>query len=277
MKKAAPVGLIVLEFVLCALAVSFLYPLVLVVLNSVKPMSDIMTKFFSLPDRFAWVNYTTAWSVINYPQLFFNTLVITAVGTTGIVAVSAAAAYKLSRTKTRYSWVLFLLCVMPMIVPFQTTMITLLKLAKGLNLTESILGLSVQYWGFGAPFAIFLYHGFVKSVPKEMDESAIVDGAGPVTAFVRIIFPLLKSVTGTVVVVDIMWIWNDFLLPLIMVNGSKSTRTLTLAIYSFFGQYNTNWAYALASLVLTVVPAIVYFLVMQRYIVKDVTSGAIKG
>jgi raffinose/stachyose/melibiose transport system permease protein len=277
MRAKRGAGTIVLECVLVLVALLFLYPIVLIFINSLKPISEIMGSFFSLPRRFALENYSTAWKVINYPKLFLNNLIITTIGTAGIIAVSSLAAYKLSRTRGKYSWALFIFCVMPMIVPFQTTMITLLKLAKTLHLSDSIFGLAVQYWGFGAPFAIFLYHGFVKTIPKELDESAIIDGAGPFTAFTQIIFPLLKSVTSTIIVVDVMWIWNDFLLPLIMVNSSKSTRTLTLAVYSFFGQYNTSWQYAIAALVLTIIPAIVYFLAMQKYIVKGVTAGAVKA
>lgn len=270
-------GSVALEALLLLAALLFLYPIALIFVNSLKPISEIMGSFFALPGKLSLTNFSTAWKVIDYPRLFLNNLVITGVGTAGIIALSSLAAYKLSRTRARYSWALFIFCVMPMIVPFQTTMITLLKLAKTLHLTESVLGLAVQYWGFGAPFAIFLYHGFVKTIPRELDESAIIDGAGPLVAFAKIIFPLLKSVTSTIIVVDVMWIWNDFLLPLIMVNSSKSTRTLTLAVYSFFGQYNTSWQYAIAALVLTVIPAIAYFLVMQKYIVKGVTAGAVKA
>jgi raffinose/stachyose/melibiose transport system permease protein len=270
-------GLVLLEVLLVLFALVFLYPIILICINSLKPFSEIMTRLFSLPRKLALENYSTAWTVINYPRLFLNNLVITVVGVAGIIAVSAFAAYKLSRTKTKYSWTIFILCITPMIIPFQTTMITLLKLAKMMSLSDSVLGLAVQYWGFGAPFAIFIYHGFIKTIPRELDESAIVYGATPFVAFLRIIFPLLKSVTSTIIVLDIMWIWNDFLLPLIMVNGSKSTRTLSLAVYSFFGQYNTNWQFAIAALVLAVFPSILYFLLMQKYIVKGVTAGAVKG
>jgi raffinose/stachyose/melibiose transport system permease protein len=276
MRKRQP-GAILLEILLVLFALVFLYPIFLICINSVKPFSEIMTHLFSLPRKLAPENYSTAWTIINYPRLFLNNLVITVVGTTGIIAVSSLAAYKLSRTKSKYSWTIFIFCITPTIIPFQTTMITLLKLAQTMRLADSVLGLAVQYWGFGAPFAIFIYHGFVKTIPRELDESAIVDGATPFTAFLRVIFPLLKSVTSTIIVLDIMWIWNDFLLPLIMVNGSKATRTLTLAVYSFFGQYNTNWQYAIASLVLAAFPSIIYFLIMQKYIVKGVTAGAVKG
>jgi raffinose/stachyose/melibiose transport system permease protein len=276
MRRRSP-GVIVLEIVLILFALVFLYPILLIFINSLKPFTEIMTHFFALPRKLALENYSTAFRVINYPRLFLNNLIITVIGTLGIVAISSVAAYKLSRTKSKYSWTIFIFCITPMIIPFQTTMITLLKLAKTAGLSDSVLGLAVQYWGFGAPFAIFIYHGFVKTIPKELDESAIVDGASAVTAFVRIIFPLLKSVTSTVIVLDIMWIWNDFLLPLIMVNGSRSTRTLSLAVFSFFGQYNTNWQYAIASLVLAVFPSILYFIFMQKYIVRGVTAGAVKG
>jgi raffinose/stachyose/melibiose transport system permease protein len=164
-----------------------------------------------------------------------------------------------------------------MLVPFQTIMITLLKVAKSMNLSDSLLGLGVQYWGFGIPMAVFIYSGFIRTVPREIDESAMIDGASTIRTFFQIIFPLLKTVTATIVVLDVMWIWNDFLLPLLMVNSSADTKTLTLAAYSFVGQYNTQWQYAMTAMVLTVTPSILFFIVMQKNIVKGVVAGAVKG
>ena len=236
-----------------------------------------MANVISLPKRIAFENYTYVWKYIDYPKLFMNNLLITVTGIIGIVFFGSIAAYKLSRTKTKYSFIIYLFCIIPMLIPFQTIMITVLKLAKQLHLSDSDLGLGIQYWGFGAPMAVFIYHGFIKTIPKEIDESAIVDGASTTTMFFKIIFPLLKPVTSTIVVIDVMWIWNDFLLPLIMVNGKKQTKTLTLAAYSFVGQYITNWQYAMAAMVLAVLPSIIFFILMQKNIVKGVTAGAVKG
>lgn len=270
-------SLIIPEVVMILFAIVFLYPIILVFYNSLKSFSEVMANVIALPRRLAFENYSYVWQYINYPQLFLNNMIITTVGVVGIVLFSSIAAYKLSRTKTKYSWLVYIFCITPMLIPFQTIMITLLKLAKILHLSDSIWGLGIQYWGFGASMAVFIYHGFVKTIPREIDESAIMDGASTFRMFFEIIFPLLKSVTSTIIVIDVMWIWNDFLLPLIMVNGSKSTKTLTLAAYTFIGQYITDWQYAMTAMVMAVLPSILFFIFMQKYIVKGVTTGAVKG
>ena len=125
--------------------------------------------------------------------------------------------------------------------------------------------------------ATFIYYNFMQTIPKEIDESATIDGASTFRTFVSVIFPLLKSVTATVIVLDVMWIWNDFLLPLLMVNGSKNTQTLVLSAYTFVGQFNTQWHYAMTSMVLAVLPSIILFVLLQKYIVEGVVAGAVKG
>jgi raffinose/stachyose/melibiose transport system permease protein len=193
------------------------------------------------------------------------------------VAFSAMAAYILDRRKTRYTKFLYAVIITPMLIPFQTIMITLLKSMNVIGLSGSTWGLGVQYWGFGVPMAAFIYYNFMKTVPREIDESATIDGASTFRTFRSIIFPLLQPVTATVIVLDVMWIWNDFLLPLLMVNGSPKTRTLVLAAYNFVGQLNTKWHYALAAMVLALLPSVVFFIFLQKYIVEGVVAGSIKG
>ena len=139
------------------------------------------------------------------------------------------------------------------------------------------MGLGIQYWGFGIPMAVFIFYNFMKTIPKELDESAQIDGASTMRTFISVIFPLLKSVTVTVLVLDVMWIWNDFLLPLLMVNASNTTKTLVLAAYTFVGQMNTQWQYAMTGMVLAVFPSILVFIFLQKYIVEGVVAGAVKG
>ncbi|MCL6457059.1 MAG: carbohydrate ABC transporter permease, partial [Gorillibacterium sp.] len=180
-------------------------------------------------------------------------------------------------SKSRASSILYILCIMPMLIPFQSIMLTVLQLANRLHLSNSTWGLGALYWGFGAPLAVFIYHGFVKGIPIEIDESATIDGASGFRLFFSVIFPLLKSVTATIIIIDVMWIWNDFLLPLLMVNGSPETKTLTLAAYTFVGQYTSDWQFAMTAMVMAVLPSIVVFIFMQKYIVKGVVAGAVKG
>mgnify|MGYP000221113747 CR=1 FL=1 len=266
-----------LEIAMIIIAFVFLYPILLVLINSLKSFQEVMMDVIALPKALAFENYSYVWQYINYPRLFLNNVVITGLGLAGIVFFSAIAAYKLSRTRSRISTVIYFLCIMPMLIPFQSIMVTLLKLAKMLHLSDSIWGLGIQYWGFGAPLAVFIYHGFIKGIPREIDESAMMDGASSFRTFFSVIFPLLKPVTATIVIIQGMWIWNDFLLPLLMVNGSTETKTLTLAAYTFVGQYNTDWQYTMTALMMAVLPSIILFIFMQKHIVKGVTAGAVKG
>ncbi|MEW9697568.1 carbohydrate ABC transporter permease [Paenibacillus sp. SI8] len=269
--------LIFLETIMVVIAFQFLFPILLVLLNSFKTFGEVMTDVLAMPHKLQFANYAYVWTSLNYPRLFLNSLIITVLGVSGIILFGSMAAYKLARTKSKSSAIIYMYCIVPMLIPFQTIMITVLKLAKQFHLSESTWGLGIQYWGFGIPLAVFIYQGFTKGIPKEIDESATMDGASGVYLFFQIIFPLLRPVTATIVILDVMWIWNDFLLPLIMVNGSDSTRTLTLAAYTFVGQYTTDWQYTMAAMVMAVLPSILVFIVLQKHIVKGVAAGAVKG
>lgn len=275
--KKNKAGRIVLEIVMVLLSILFLYPLFLTIINSLKSFSEVMTDVIALPKKLAFENYSYVWEFINYPRLFLNNTVVTVLGLAGIVLISSIAAYKLARTKSRASAIIYFICIMPMLIPFQSIMLTVLQMAKSFHLSDSTWGLGILYWGFGAPLALFIYHGFVKGIPKEIDESATIDGASGFRLFFSVIFPLLKSVTTTIIIIDVMWIWNDFLLPLLMVNGSPATKTLTLAAYTFVGQYTSDWQYAMTAMVMAVLPSIIVFIFLQKYIVKGVVAGAVKG
>ncbi len=268
---------ILLILVLIAATCFYIYPVFLMFMNSFKPFGEIVSDAIALPSRPAWENYSYVIKKIKYFKLFMNNVVITTTGILGIVAFSSIAAYILDRRKSRYSRIAYTIIITPMLIPFQTIMITLLKSMNVLHLSGSKLGLGVQYWGFGIPMATFIFYNFMKTIPKEIDESAIIDGASTFRTFRSIIFPLLKSVTVTVIVLDVMWIWNDFLLPLLMVNSSNETKTLVLAAYTFVGQMNTKWHYAMTAMVLAVVPSILIFIFLQKYIVDGVVAGAVKG
>ena len=258
-------------------AVIYIYPIILMLINSVKPFGEVVLDVIALPSRIEWSNYTYVIDKMKYGKLFFNNVIITVIGIIGIIAFSSMSAYILSRRKNRYTRIAALLITTPMLIPFQAIMITLLKVMNVIHLSGSRIGLGIQYWGFGIPMAAFIYSNFMSTIPREIDESACIDGAGTFQTFCFIIFPLLKSVTFTVIVIDVMWIWNDFLLPLLMVNSSNATKTLVLAAYTFVGQFNTQWHYAMAAMMLAVLPSIIIFVLLQKYIVEGVVAGAVKG
>lgn len=271
------VGLIILEVILILCAAVYIYPVFLMFTNSFKSFKEVLVNVVALPTHLEFANYTHVIEKINYGRLFFNNVAITFTGILGIVFFSSLAAYILARRNTRFTRAAYMFCIIPMLVPFQTIMITLVKVMKTLHLSGSLLGLGIQYWGFGIPMAVFIYMGFIKTIPRAIDESATIDGASAFSTYVRIIFPLLKPVTATVMVLDVMWIWNDFLLPMLMVNSSPKTKTLTLAAYTFVGQYNTQWQYAMTAMVLALLPSILFFIFMQKHIIKGVVAGAVKG
>ena len=277
MKAKRKLEHIVMLVLLTIVALVFIYPVFLMFMNSFKPFGEIVSDPIALPKAPTWENYQYVIDKIKYGKLFMNNVIITVLGIFGIVAFSSLSAYILDRRKNAYTGFIYAVIITPMLIPFQTIMITLLKAMSVIHLSGSKIGLGVQYWGFGIPMATFIFFNFMKTIPKEIDESAHIDGATTLQTFVKVIFPLLKPVTVTVIVLDVMWIWNDFLLPLLMVNSTDKTKTLVLASYTFIGQMNTKWQYAMTAMVLTVLPSIIIFVLLQKYIVDGVVAGAVKG
>ncbi|TVY10377.1 carbohydrate ABC transporter permease [Paenibacillus cremeus] len=265
-----------LELIAIVIALLFLVPFYFVIVNSLKTFGELLTDPTSLPHTMQWNNYSRAWSIVKFPTVFTNSLIVTVVANLGIALISSMAAYKMVRRPNRLNNVLFTLFVAAMVIPFQSIMIPLVKVAKTAGLFDSLPGLVVCYLGFGAPMSIFLFHGFIKSIPLEIEESAVVDGTSAYGTFFRIVLPLLKPIAVTVILLNSLWIWNDFLLPFLILQ-SPDLKTIPLATNSFFGQYTKQWDLALAALVLGVAPIVVFFLAMQRHIIEGITAGSVKG
>lgn len=276
-KQKRILGKVIMLAVLTIAAVFYIYPVFLMFLDSLKPFGEVIATPVSLPREPTFENYRYVADKISYWKLLGNNVLITAIGIVGIVFFSSIAAYICDRRRDKYTGFVYTLLITPMLIPFQTIMITLLKAMNIIHLNNSRVGLGIQYWGFGIPMATFIFYNFMKTIPRELDESAHIDGASTWRTYISVIFPLLKSVTVTVVVLDVMWIWNDFLLPLLMVNSNTKTRTLVLAAYTFVGQMNTQWQYAMTGMVMAVFPSIIVFIFLQKYIVEGVVAGAVKG
>ncbi|WP_078549646.1 carbohydrate ABC transporter permease [Litchfieldia alkalitelluris] len=264
-----------LEVIGILIAFIFLIPFYFVAVNSVKGFAEILIDAAAWPKEILFSNYAKVWEIINFPRAFWNSLVITVFSNIGLVVISSMAAWKMVRTPGKLSKFLFIFFVSAMVIPFQTVMIPLMKLGGALNLTNSIPGLIIMYFGFGVPLSLFLYHGFVKTVPMEIEESARVDGCSQFGVFWRIVFPLLKPITVTVVILNTLWIWNDFLLPMLVLQDAE-LRTIPLATSSFFAQYTKQWDMGLAALVLGITPVIIFFLFLQKHIIKGIAAGSIK-
>ncbi|RBW69110.1 carbohydrate ABC transporter permease [Bacillus taeanensis] len=265
----------ILEILGILIAILFLIPFYFVLVNSVKSFSAILIDAAALPKEILFSNFTKVWDIINFPKVFWNSLIITVCSNIGLVIISSMAAWKMVRTPGKFNKILFIFFVSAMVIPFQTVMIPLMKLGGMLGITNSIPGLIMMYFGFGVPLSLFLYHGFVKTVPLEIEESARIDGCSQFGVFWRIVFPLLKPITVTVVILNTLWIWNDFLLPLLVLQDPE-LRTIPLATSSFFAQYTKQWDMGLAALVLGITPIIIFFLFLQKHIIKGIAAGSIK-
>lgn len=264
-----------LEIIGITLGLLFLVPFYFVFVNSVKSFPEILIDAAALPKEILFSNFVKVWDIIHFPRSFWNSLVITVFSNVGLVIISSMAAWKMVRSKGRFSKFLFIFFVSAMVIPFQTVMIPLMKLGGMLQLTNSLYGLIIMYFGFGVPLSLFLYHGFIKTVPYEIEESARIDGASQFTVFWKIVFPLLKPITVTVIILNTLWIWNDYLLPLLVLQDAE-LRTIPLMASSFFAQYTKQWDMGLASLVLSILPIIIFFLFLQKYIIKGIAQGSIK-
>ncbi len=274
--KKYTLSLIVLEVFLAVIALVFLSPFYFVIVNSLKPFGEIIKDAASLPATVQFVNYAKAWKAVKFPLVFFNSFLVTFFSILGMVFLGAMAAWRMVRRPHRASTIIFIIFVAAMIIPFQSVMIPMVKVANIFNLINSIPGIIVINIGFGMPLTVFLFHGFVKSIPLELEESAYLDGCTTFQTFIQIVLPLMKTMVATVIILQTLWIWNDFLLPLLVL-FDEQIKTIPLGIFSFFGQYLNQWDSALATLVMGMIPVIIFFLMLQNHIIKGITAGSVKG
>ncbi|MDP4097361.1 carbohydrate ABC transporter permease [Paenibacillus sp. P96] len=268
--------MLVTEIIMGLIGLLFLSPFYFLFANSVKPFGEIMSDSASWPKVFQWENYSKAWELTQFPQAFANSLVITVVSVAILALISSMGAYRMVRSNTWFNRVLFMLLIASMVIPFQTIMMPLLRVINELGLNNTRAGLIMTYLGLGAPMAVFLFHGFVKSIPLEIEEAATVDGCTGISVFFRIVLPMLKPMLMTIIVLNCLWVWNDYLLPSLILQRPEM-RTIPLATFAFFGQYTKQWDIALPALVLGITPIVVFFLFLQRYIVEGIAAGSVKG
>lgn len=252
----------------------YAFPFFLVIINSVKPKKEIVANPLALPIEFSLDNFEQALKKMNYFQSLTNSLVITIFSVVALILTSSMLAYYLSRNKNKFTKTTFLILVASMIVPFQALMIPFMALFAPLVSWNNRVSLIFFYVGFGVALSTFLYHGFISNIPEELDEAAAIDGAGDFTIFRRIIFPMLTPVTATVAIINALWIWNDFLLPILVLD--KDSRTLPLSTFLFYGQYSANYGQAMAGLLLAIIPIIAFYFVLQKQIVSGISAGAVK-
>lgn len=273
------IGQIILHIVLILLAVYTLAPLLLLVFNSFKSNNEILNNPVALPSSFTTEYIQKAMVAIDFWRSLFVTFIVTFFSVLLLVVVSAFAAWGMTRAKTKLSGFMYLCFTAAMLIPFQSLMYPLVSLAEHMNM-KSIPGLIIMYGGFGVSMSIFLYHGFFKGVPISLEESAMLDGANIFQMFFKVVMPLMKSTTVTVIVINAMWIWNDYLLPFLVIGNSDGTTTLTLELYFAklkTGQYGNPWELIFPAVFITIIPIIVIYIFLQKWIINGVIEGAVKG
>lgn len=275
------ISLSVIKYIVLGLfTLFFISPVFIVLVNSFKSNLFIIDNPFMLPsnESFAGINnYLNGFREISFFRAFFITLFITVFSTALIIVVSSMFSWYVYRIRNKWTKIVYYLIVFSMIVPFQMVMYSLTYVADILNLSNPV-GIIILYVGFGAGLSVFTYTGYMKNIPIEVEESALIDGCNPLKLFFLIIFPLLKPITITISVLNIMWIWNDYLLPYLVL-GTGKYATLPVSIQqSMKGLYgDVDWGSFMAMIMLTIIPVIVFYFTSQKYMTKDINSGAVKG
>jgi raffinose/stachyose/melibiose transport system permease protein len=280
-KNSKIVGNVFTYIVLVLAAGLVFFPLLVVFMNSFKAKLYISTSPFTFPTAETFVGFTNYVTGIKQSDFFsslLNSLLITVCSTMLILILCSMAAWFLTRVQTWWTKVIYYVIIFSMIVPFQMVMLPLAGVAGILKL-KNVWGIILIYVGFGAGLSTFMYSGFVKGVPVDIEESAMIDGCNPLQTFFHVVFPVMKPTTITIAILNVMWIWNDYLLPYQVLGTTKGKTTLPVAIQiAMQGGYgDVNMGGFMAMIVLTIIPVIVFYLFGQKYIIKGVISGAVKG
>lgn len=270
---------IFLYIVLSALALLFLVPIILVVINSFKSRLYISSSPFSLPNSETFVgleNYINGIASSGFFSAVLRSFFITVVSVALIILFTSMTAWYLVRVNSRMSKFLYYLFVFSMIVPFQIVMYTMTFVVNKVSL-NNVLGINLVYLGFGAGLSVFMLSGFIKSIPLEIEEAAMIDGCNPIQSFFLVVMPILKPTAITVAILNTMWIWNDYLLPYLVLGTDNKTLpvAIQLAMQGAYG--STDYGGFMAMLVLAIVPIIIFYVFCQKYIIRGVVAGAVKG
>jgi raffinose/stachyose/melibiose transport system permease protein len=276
-RRAKHGGLLTAFF--CILAVLYVYPIFLVLINAVKKKGFIMKAPFSLPNKQSYAgmqNFISGIEKTNFFAAVGNSVIITVGSVLVILICTSMCAWYITRVQNKLTKTIYMLCLFSMIVPFQMVMFSLSKLANMMHLSNPI-GIILVYLGFGAGLAVFMFCGFVKSIPLEIEEAAMIDGCTPIQTFFQVVFPIMKSTTITVAILQAMWIWNDYLLPYLVLD-LKKYKTIPIVIQYLKGGYGAvDWGTMMAMLVLAIIPIVIFYAICQKYIIEGVVAGAVKG
>lgn len=280
MKLRGSFGRGLVYVLLFLIAVVFIAPIVIILMNSLKGNFYISSSPFTFPAGETFVgfeNFIKGFNQSDFMRSFANSVFITVASVIGIVLMTSMTAWYIVRIKNKFTKILYYLFVFSMVVPFQMVMYTMTYFAFEFRLNNPV-GIVFIYLGFGAGLSVFMFSGFIKSIPREIEEAATIDGCGPIRTFFTIIFPIIKPTAITVAILNAMWIWNDYLLPYLVL-GSGENKTLPVAVQmALTGGYgNKDMGALMAMLVLAILPIIIFYLFCQKYIIRGVVAGAVKG
>ena len=271
----------VMTVAFAVICIIYVLPILIVLMNSFKSNAAVNTETFALPNADSFVgfqNYVKGMTFGNYPfvKAVFFSLFITLVSSALILLCTSMAAWYVSRVGSLVSKIVYYLCVFSMVVPFQMVMFTLSRTANKLHL-DTPWTIPIVYLGFGAGLAVFMFSGFVKSIPLEIEEAAAIDGCGPLRTYFSVVFPMLRPTMISVGILEIMWVWNDYLLPYLVLDSTKY-KTIPIHIQYLKGSYGTvDLGATMALIFLSIVPVIIFYLCCQKHIIKGVAAGAVKG
>lgn len=275
------VSKVIQNILLFLTALLFLSPIYIMIVNSFKDRQELYENVLALPENFSFEYYLGAMQRMNFLTAFKNSLVITIISVIFIVILSSMTAWMLARTNNRLSQIIFMAFIATMLIPFQTIMMPLMQFMSkimsvtGIPLLNTKGGLIFMHIGFNSGMAVFLYHGFVLTIPRSLEEAATIDGASKLGVFWRVVFPMLKPITVTVMILNVISIWNDYLLPSLVLKD-KALRTIPLSTFYFFGEFTIQWNMAMAGLVLTIIPVVIFYVLAQRHIIQGIADGAVK-
>lgn len=276
----------ILTIITVCMFIITLFPFAVVIINSAKASLEIMTDPIALPEHWTQLlkNIAIIWNKpsIRYSQSVFSSVVITVGSLCSIALFAAMAGWMLVRTKTKTSLIIFMLFISGLIIPFQVVMFPLVSLFRiikettGIPMLRTYHGMIISYIGFGSPLAVFMFHGFIKSIPKELEEAATIDGCNKPQIFFLIILPILRPIIATVMILNAIWIWNDFLLPSLILGVGQDVQTIPLAISAFAGSFVKKWDLIMTAVLMAAAPIVIGFIAAQKHIIKGMVAGSIK-
>jgi raffinose/stachyose/melibiose transport system permease protein len=266
----------ILALIVTAFAVVYMIPIYAIIAISLKTTREVIFTPLAFPKSLYLENFKRVWKALDFITVYRNSLVVTLTSVVVRILLASMASFTLAKHPSKMNNVLYLVFLSGLMIPIYTVLVPLLQLIKNLSLMNSHVGLIIVYIATGMPFAIFMLTGFVRSIPNELIEAAVVDGCSIYKIFYRIIFPLLKPAVTTLFILDFLGIWNDFLFPMLTLT-KNSIKTITVAMYSFYGEYGSRWEMSFSAYTLAIIPIVIVYLFLQKNIVSGIMLGAVKG